>query len=117
MKKDLFKAKAAFDKNGKKIGKVLKIKTIPESATEEVTVQIVVQKRFLLSRALTITFPSENVLKVERNDLWLNITKEEFDDFIAKSLAIRDQMIRSAKFAEASSTNKASALGFTWGKV
>ncbi|MHA1354373.1 MAG: hypothetical protein ACTSR1_04270, partial [Candidatus Heimdallarchaeota archaeon] len=102
---------------GKKIGKIKEVKIIPKSATEKESLQVVVQKRFLLKRALTVTFNEKSIIKTELDKLWLDITTAEYNEFITKLVAQRKQMVKSAKFAEASSTNKASALGFTWGKV
>ncbi len=99
----------ACDKNGKKIGKIVSI--------HATTDQITVAKRSLFSRTITIVFSQSDVLKHDKKKLWLNVDKAEFNLFVKQKQAQINQMLKSAKFAEASGMTKAISYAFTWGKV
>ncbi len=117
MKKEIINSKIACDKTGKRIGKIKEIKRHKKSTPEKQLMQIVVLKRFLLEKTLTVSFDQDMVLKTENGKLWLNITKADYNEFINKLVAQRKHMVKSAKFAEASGITRAVSFAYTWGKI
>ncbi|NHJ38759.1 MAG: hypothetical protein FK731_01915 [Asgard group archaeon] len=98
----------ALDKEGNKLGKV------DESSTPE---QIKIIKNTIQGNRIKIILRPTDVLKQEGNEVWLDITKKEFDLTIKKHQAMQKEKTKKAKMAEASSTTKASTVVFTWGKI
>lgn len=98
----------ALDKEGNKLGKV------DEQSTAD---QINVFKKTIQGKKVKVIFRSTDVLKQEGNEVWIDITKKEFDLTIKKHLAIQKEKVKKAKMAEASSSTKAGTVVFTWGKI
>ena len=99
----------ACDVKGKKIGKI-----IEEEATSD---KITVAKHSLLGKTVFVTFTQQDIIKQEGKNLWLKISKTEFNLFVKRKRTEIKQKVKAAKFAEASGSTKAITYAFTWGKI
>ncbi|HUU76770.1 MAG TPA: hypothetical protein VMX55_00395 [candidate division Zixibacteria bacterium] len=109
--------KIACDINGKKLGRIIKIEKIMQRELKEGITQIYIQKKFMLRTTLQVHLDAKEILNVDKNNVIINITKVEFDSIVKQAIAYRKHMIDSAKLSEASATDKASAMSFSWGKI
>ncbi|NHJ03315.1 MAG: hypothetical protein EAX90_00670 [Candidatus Heimdallarchaeota archaeon] len=109
--------KIAYDINGKKLGRIVKIEKVMQKELREGKTQIYIQKNFILRTTLQILLDAKEILNVDKNNVTINITKDEFDSIVKQAIAYRKHMIDSAKLSEASATDKASAMSFSWGKI
>ncbi|NHJ87447.1 MAG: hypothetical protein FK734_18435 [Asgard group archaeon] len=98
----------ARDKDGKKIGRIIREK----STIKEITVS----STGIFSSPIEVVFKKANVLKVDVESIWFKVTKIEFNLFVKQKRAQIKQQIKAAKFGESSSINKAVATNF-WGKL
>lgn len=109
--------KIACDINRKKLGRIVKIEKVMQKELKEGITQIYIQKKFILRTTLQVHLDAKEILNVDKNNVTINITKDEFDSIVKQAIAYRKHMVDSAKFSDASATDKASAMAFSWGKI
>lgn len=110
--------KFACDREGKGLGKIVRIKSSKINQFPKKTqIEFVILKKFLFTKAIKISLPEKLIIRIQDNRIIFDISKEEFNLFLKKALAQRKHMVQSAEFAEATANEKAMAISFSWGKL
>lgn len=113
----LYKSKIAFDKNGKKLGKIIDVRKIFDSAQHKETKVIIVLKKPFWQKSVNVPLAINAVLKNNPREVFFDIEKKDFDLYVKKLVAFRKLKAKNAKLQEASSTEKAIAQSFSMGKL
>ena len=106
-----------IDKNGEKIGKIVRIDMLSSISDEEASYFAIIQIHHLIRRNHNFPMPLNTLVltRVQEKILRLDMTKKEFSDLVKRYEAERKIKAKSAKMAEASVENKALAITL-WGR-
>lgn len=115
--RELYISKIAFDKNGKKLGKIIDARKTFDTAQQKETTEIIISKKPFWHRSVNVPLTINTILKNAPRAIHFNIEKKDFDFYVKKHIAFRRLKAKNAKFRDASSTEKAYALSFSWGKL
>jgi len=73
----------AADKNSKKLGKIIRIDNLPGKTTKKLKPYAIIIVHRIFSKDVVIPLDLELLMKVEREYVWFDILKKDFDE-IAK---------------------------------
>lgn len=84
-----------FDRNGKKIGFLEKIITIP-NVSKKNALRFVVYKHLYLEPSPRLLLKESQIYKIDNSDLYLDVDLEDFEHHYAEAVKARDELIKQA---------------------
>ena len=112
MKYSELENKLVVDKNGEKIGKIIRIDMLSSIGDDEGDYFAIIQIHHLIRRNHHFPIPLNTLVlsRIQENTLRLEMTKKEFSKMVKQYDTKRKLKAKNADLAEASDTNKAIAL-------
>ncbi|NHJ33203.1 MAG: hypothetical protein FK732_10090 [Asgard group archaeon] len=103
--------KIVVDKDGKKIGRIVRIDTLSSMDREEaVFLAIIHIQRIIKSQYFPMPLNAPILTRIQHNTLRLDMTKKEFMEIVKQYNAERKIKVKTADLAKASDHDKAIAL-------
>lgn len=84
--------KIACDKNGNKLGKIIRIEYLPGKTIKKDIPYAIIHVIKALRRDVKIPIDLKKKLEIEGEYIWFNISKNDFDDEVRKQRAIQRHM-------------------------
>ena len=112
MKYSELENKLVVDKNGEKIGRILRIDMLSTIGDDEADYFAIIQIHHLIRRSHHFPMPLNTLVltRVQENTLRLEMTKKEFSNMVKQYEAERKLKAKSAKLGEVSAEDKAVAI-------
>ncbi len=110
-------SKVAYDKNGKKLGKIIDARKTFDTVQQKETKEIIISKKPFWHKSVNVSLAITTVLENSPGKVIFDIAKNDFDFYVKKHVVFRKLKAKNAKLRNASSTEKAYALSFSWGKL
>ena len=112
MKYSELEDKLVVDKNGEKIGKIVRIDMLSSIGDDDANYFAIIQIHHLIRRSHHFPMPLNTLVlsRVQENTLRLEMTKKEFSKMVKQYGTERKLKAKNADLAEASNHDKAIAL-------
>ena len=86
-----FISKTASDKNGEKLGKIIRIEDLTGKTIKKLKPYAIIQVKRLLQRVIHVPIDLEKVLKEQEGQVLFDISKEDFDEEIKRMKILRKE--------------------------
>ncbi len=94
---DDFLFKIACDKNGVKLGKIIRVEQLPGKTVKKEVPYAIIHVIKALRRDVKIPIALSKKLKAKGEHIWFDIDKKDFDDEVRKQRAIQRHMKATRK--------------------
>lgn len=110
-------SKVAYDKNGKKLGKIIDARKTFDTAQQKETKEIIISKKPFLHKSVNVSLAITTVLENSHGKVIFDIAKKDFNFYVKKHVVFRRLKAKNTKLRNASSAEKTYALSYSWGKL
>ncbi len=86
-----FISKTALDKNGEKLGKIIRIEDLTGKTIKKLKPYAIVRVKRFLQREIRVPIDLEKVLKEQEGQVLFDICKEDFDEEIKRMKILRNE--------------------------
>ena len=81
-------SKMALDKESVMLGKIARIDRLPHLLTKKILPHIIIQVKIGFRKKVSVPIDSSKIIKINNENVWLNITKEEFERELDKQIQL-----------------------------
>lgn len=86
-----FISKTALDKNGEKLGKIIRIEDLTGKTIKKLKPYAIVRVKRFLQREIRVPIDLEKVLKEQEGQVLFDISKEDFDEELKRMKILRNE--------------------------
>ena len=86
-----FISKIALDKNGEKLGKIIRIEDLTGKTIKKLKPYAIVRVKRFLQREIRVPIDLEKVLKEQEGQVLFDISKEDFDEELKRMKILRNE--------------------------
>ena len=106
-----------LDKNGKKIGFIDRIISLPNQ-TQERELWFVVMKKLYLTPAPRILFRADQIFKIDKRILFLDVELEDFEHQYSKAIEARRRLVKNSEELKTKKIIRDSdVIAFEWNEL
>ncbi|MFW9922597.1 MAG: hypothetical protein ACFFDW_04820 [Candidatus Thorarchaeota archaeon] len=90
MESEKIVGKIAADKNSRRLGRIIKIETIPDEKTKIPKTYALILVKKIFRQDIVILLELEKILKSDVEYVWFDILKEDFEQEVLETRALMD---------------------------